>query len=61
VLIGGFVEDASPRRFFDFIVFAGSPRDESGVVLDGDWVVVLPVEPGVALVCIVLVSVLGVK
>jgi hypothetical protein len=62
VLIGGFVEDLFPRRFFDFIVFAGSPlQDGSGGALEGDWGRVLPVELGVALVFVVLASVWGVK
>ncbi len=29
MVIGGFVGDPSPLRFFDFIVFAGSPREGS--------------------------------
>jgi hypothetical protein len=47
-MIGRLVEDPSPRPFFDFIIFAGSPGKGSGRVRRRDWGTVLSVELGSA-------------
>ncbi len=61
VLIGGLVEDSSPRRFFNSIFWSWSPMGGSRKARDGYWGMVLLVELGLTGILVSFVLMLGVE
>ena len=59
-MIGGLVEDSSPRRFFNFMFLSWSPVGGSLKAGDGYWGGVLLVELGLAEILVSLVFILRV-
>ena len=60
-MIGGLVEDSSPRRFFNFMFLSWSPMGGARKTGDGYWGGVLLVELGLAEILVSLVFMLGVN